>query len=111
MTKSKSQGFSLLELMVSIAVLVTICGALFSALFAYQKTYASEMLKADMRLGVQGAAETLAQEIGQAGAVPPTTTTLTGSITASALAQSASVISTANMFARSEERRVGNECG
>src|SRR5438067_3110227 len=77
MTKSKSQGFSLLELMVSIAVLVTICGALFSALFAYQKTYASEMLKADMRLGVQGAAETLAQEIGQAGAVPPTTTTLT----------------------------------
>ena len=83
----------------SIAVLVTICGALFSALFAYQKTYASEMLKADMRLGVQGAAETLAQEIGQAGAVPPTTTTLTGSITASALAQSASVISTANMFA------------
>lgn len=89
----------MLELMVSLALLATICGMLFSALFAYQKTYASEMLKADMRYGVAGAAESMAQEIGQAGTVPPTTTALAGAILPSPLAQTIGVGSTANMFA------------
>lgn len=98
MHTKKIRGFTMLELMVSLAVLTVICGAIFSALFAYQKTYASEMLKSDMRQGVEGAAESIAQEIGQAGAVPQTTTTLTGAVAPSVLAQGVSVGSTAKMF-------------
>ena len=98
MIHKKTRGFTLLELMVSLAVLTVICGAIFSALFAYQKTYTSEMLKADMRQGVEGAAESMAQEIAQAGALPQTTTTLNGNVASSVLPQGVSVGSTANMF-------------
>jgi len=52
------------------AILLVVAGGIFSSLNYYQKSYDSTMLKADMHAGVRGAAELMAQEIGQAGTVP-----------------------------------------
>lgn len=60
-------GFSLLELMVSIAILLVITGATFSVMSSYQKSYGTTQLKADMYMNLRGVSELMAQEIGQAG--------------------------------------------
>lgn len=65
----RSRGFSLLELMVSMAVLLIVAGAVFSGLIYYQKVYASEQLKADLHASFRGPVELLTQEIGQAGSL------------------------------------------
>ncbi len=102
MTPKGMRGFSFLELMVSMAVLLIVAGAIFGALNGYQRSYGSTMLKADMHAGVRGAAELLAQEIGQAGAVPSgpaaAPTTLTAAVNASVLAQTVNVASSASIF-------------
>lgn len=63
------------------------------------KTHVSTMPKADMRETVRGIAETMAQEIGRAGVVPVTSTTLATRVTGSPLPQTVTVGSTSNMFA------------
>ncbi len=98
MSPKRARGFSLLELLVSMTILLVVAGGIFSALNYYQKSYGSTMLKADMHAGVRGAAELMAQEIGQAGTVPSTSTTLSGSVTASALEQTVNIGSSANTF-------------
>ncbi|MHB8652610.1 MAG: PilW family protein [Terriglobia bacterium] len=60
-------GFSLLELMVSIAILLVITGATFSVMSSYQKNYSTTQLQADMYMNLRGVSELMAQEIGQAG--------------------------------------------
>jgi hypothetical protein len=92
------RGFSLLELLVSTAALLVVAGGIFNALNFYQRSYGSTMLKADMHAGVRGAAELMAQEIGQAGAVPSTSTTLSANVVASALAQTVNVGSSLGIF-------------
>lgn len=98
MSPKRVKGFSLLELLVSMAILLVVAGGIFGALNYYQKSYGSTMLKADMHAGVRGAAELMAQEIGQAGTVPSSSTTLSGNVIASALAQTVNVGSSANIF-------------
>src|SRR5579859_7838580 len=63
----RGDGFSLLELMVSIAILLVITGATFSVMSSYQKSYGTTQLKADMYMNLRGVSELMAQEIGQAG--------------------------------------------
>jgi hypothetical protein len=79
-------------------ILLVVAGGIFSTLNYYQKSYGSTMLKADMHAGVRGAAELMAQEIGQAGTVPSASTTLSGNVTASALEQTVNIASSANFF-------------
>ena len=98
MAPKRVRGFSLLELLVSMAILLVVAGGIFSTLNYYQKSYDSTMLKADMHAGVRGAAELMAQEIGQAGTVPASSTTLSGNVTASSLAQTVNIGSSANIF-------------
>src|SRR5437667_223147 len=62
-------GFSLLELMASVSIMMVIMGAIFSMIDYYQKAYGRNQLKADMYENVRGVAELMAQEIGQAGLV------------------------------------------
>jgi prepilin-type N-terminal cleavage/methylation domain-containing protein len=95
-------GFSLVEMMVSIAILLVVGAIAFSFLSQYQNYYQSSALKADMHSGLRATTVLLEQEIGQAGLVSlgakcspgmpmPTTTgcptlaaaiTTTGSVTA-----------------------------
>jgi prepilin-type N-terminal cleavage/methylation domain-containing protein len=70
MPQARSAGFSLLEMMISVAVLFVIAGGAFSAMVYSQKSYQGTSQRVYMHAGVRGAAELMAQEIGQAGAGP-----------------------------------------
>jgi hypothetical protein len=63
-----------------------------------QKSYFATMPKAEIDETIRGIADTMAQEIGQAGVVPSTSTTLPSNITASPQPQTVTVDSTSNMF-------------
>jgi Tfp pilus assembly protein PilW len=91
-------GFSLVELMASMAVLLVISGGMVSAISMSQQTYARTEMKSDMYENVRGVAELMAQEIGQAGLVslPPTTPTLSAAVAAGASA--ATVSSTTSLY-------------
>jgi prepilin-type N-terminal cleavage/methylation domain-containing protein len=106
----KSAGFSMLELLVSLAILLVVGAVAFSFLMQYQNYYQSTALKADMHSGLRAATTLLQQEIGQAGlvsltatcsaAIPATSTsgcpTLTAAVTPGAT--SATLSSTAGIF-------------
>src|SRR5258705_3818383 len=55
------EGFSLLEMMVSIALIMEILGGVFFAISSSQQSYARTELKSDMYGNVPGAAELMAQ--------------------------------------------------
>jgi prepilin-type N-terminal cleavage/methylation domain-containing protein len=95
-----ADGFSLLELMISIAILLVIMGGAGSLFVTEQKISGTEQLKADMYLGIRAAAELMAQEIGQAGLVslPTPLPTLAAGVTASSTAQAVTVSSVTSMF-------------
>lgn len=94
----RSQGFSLVELLVSIAVLTVVMGTAFGALNGFSRSYGSTMLKADMDSGARSAAESLTQEVAQAGSVPANPTQLAGAVVPSAVAQPVNISSTTGMF-------------
>jgi len=75
-----------------------ISGGIFSALSSSQQSYARTELKSDMYENVRGAAELMAQEIGQAGLVSLPASTLSAVVSANAIAQTVNVSSTASMF-------------
>jgi len=95
-------GFSLLELTVSIAVLLIISGATFSALNFSQKAYASQQLQADVHAGLRGTFALLAQEVGQAGSLNFIPQTLSAAVTGGTVAQTVQLSSTANIFVGEE---------
>jgi prepilin-type N-terminal cleavage/methylation domain-containing protein len=92
-------GFSLLELMVSMAVLVVIAGGVISLISYNENIYARTEQQSDMYENVRAVAELMAQEVGQAGFVDlPAGATLSGAVTASASAQTVAVSSTTSMY-------------
>ncbi len=62
-------GFSLLELMVAMAVMLVISGAAVTALLKMSTTQATIWNRTQMHSGIRGATEVLQQEVGQAGRV------------------------------------------
>jgi type II secretory pathway pseudopilin PulG len=91
-------GFTLLELVVSMAFLSVILGGVVSAISVSSQTYGRTELKSDMYENVRGVAELMAQEIGQAGLLSLPASTLAASVSASGTAQSVNVSSTTSMF-------------
>jgi prepilin-type N-terminal cleavage/methylation domain-containing protein len=73
--ENKSRGFSLIEVMISLLVLLVVAGAAFYALAYYQRNYGSSRLRAVMHEGMRGAVELISQEVGQAGLLDFQTTT------------------------------------
>ena len=63
------KGFSLLELMVSTAVMLVVAGGAFGALNYYQKTYQHTEISADMHDNLRSAIDLIIQEVGQAGSL------------------------------------------
>jgi prepilin-type N-terminal cleavage/methylation domain-containing protein len=96
--KKKSRGFSLLEVMISLLVLLVVSGAAFRALAYYQRSYGSSRMKAVMHEGVRGAVELISQEVGQAGLLDFTTQTTSTAINASLVAQPVGVTSVNSIF-------------
>jgi len=101
-SRKACQGFSLFELIVSMAILLVISGGIFSAISSSQQSYARTELKSDMYENVRGVAELMAQEIGQAGLVNLPATTLGAALNANITAQTVNVSSTASMFANEQ---------
>jgi prepilin-type N-terminal cleavage/methylation domain-containing protein len=75
--RRSDRGFSLVELMVAMGIMLVVSGGAFTLLSAYQRAYTSNVLRADLHAGLRTATQILAQEIGQAGLLsyPGTTTT------------------------------------
>lgn len=96
--RTENSGFTLLEMMVSIGVMLIVSGAAFVAINQSQKVYGSQELQADMHAGLRSAFELLGQEIGQAGSLNLTPTTLAAAVTQNAAAQTVTVASSANIF-------------
>ena len=95
-----SSGFSLLETLASLAILMIIVGAIISVISFYQKTYGTTQLKSDLYENVRGVIELLTQEISQGGLVslPSPSPTLAAGVSPSAAAQMVGVSSTGSMF-------------
>jgi len=91
-------GFSMLELLVSLTVMLVVAGAALTVLSYAQKMYSSQQMQADMHGGLRGAFELMTQEIGQAGALSSATYTLTPAITSGASAQNVPISSTTGIF-------------
>jgi prepilin-type N-terminal cleavage/methylation domain-containing protein len=89
-------GFSLVELLVCVAVLSVIMGGVVSAISFSEQTYARTELQSDMYENVRGAAELIEQEVGQAGLVSLPATTLTAPVAIGAT--TATVSSTTSMY-------------
>jgi prepilin-type N-terminal cleavage/methylation domain-containing protein len=103
---STCRGFSLPELLVSMAVLLVVAGAVISIISENEKTYGRTAQQSDMYENVRAVAELMAQEVGQAGFVDlpgggTSGATLSAGVTKSATAQTVAVSSTTSMYAGS----------
>ena len=96
--RERDDGFSLLEMLVSLTVMLVIAGAALSALSYSQRVYTTQQFQADMHAGLRGAFELMTQEIGRAGALNFTPQTLTPTITGGTSAQNVPISSVANLF-------------
>ena|SRR5271165_2038414 len=95
---AKCAGYSLIELMTSMAILLLVSGGVLSLINFYQQSYVRTEVHSDMYENVRGVAELMTQEIGQAGLVSLPATTLTAAVSSSASAQAVAVSQTASMF-------------
>ncbi|HEX4785161.1 MAG TPA: prepilin-type N-terminal cleavage/methylation domain-containing protein [Candidatus Sulfotelmatobacter sp.] len=103
-TIERNKGFSLLELMVAIAILLTVSGAALYGLAFFQTNYSSTSLRQNLHASMRSATELLEQEVGQAGlltglpGVSTITITAPATVSASAAPQIVTLSSTTNMF-------------
>jgi prepilin-type N-terminal cleavage/methylation domain-containing protein len=99
-TPYADQAFSLIELLVSVALLLVISSAIFALIANHQKIFGTTQLKADMYSSMRGATELMAQEIGQAGllSLPSPSPTLGVAVTGDGASHTVSVSSVTSMF-------------
>src|SRR5690348_15401338 len=75
------RGFTLGEMMIAMALMLIICGAITGALIQMTNTQRTIFNRTEMHSGVRGATELLQQEVGQAGRISlPTAVTLTSGV-------------------------------
>jgi len=102
MKRKRQSGFTLIEMLVALAIFLVVSGIVMSGMVQMTKTQGTVANRTEMHTSVRSATELLQQEIGQAGrislpvAVMPVT--ITGPIAASASSQTVSISSTFNMF-------------
>lgn len=91
-------GFSLLEMMISLVILIGVTGVVMSGLLQTTNTEGTVQNRTEMHASVRSASELMQQEIGQAGRIAlPSPVTLQSAITAAGMA-TPSVSSAAGMF-------------
>jgi len=97
-TSPADQGFTLIETMVALSVLLIVMGAVMSNLIQFAQTQSLVWNRANMHGGVRSATELLQQEVGQAGSASLAPGTKMTSAVTAAGSQTVAVTSTANMF-------------
>ncbi len=81
--RSDQFGFSLLEVMVAMAILLVVAGSVISALLHMTKVEGTVTSQTELHTSVRNATELLTQEVGQAGRVSvPQSITLAGNVLA-----------------------------
>jgi prepilin-type N-terminal cleavage/methylation domain-containing protein len=81
--RTSQNGFSLAELMISMAIMLMIAGAATTALLKMTNAQATIWNRTQMHSGIRGATEVLQQEVGQAGRITiPNSVKLQGAVTA-----------------------------
>src|SRR5438128_8262695 len=86
-TTRRENGFSLIELLVSLAILMIVTGTVMSGVMNLTKTSGTISNRTEMHAGVRNATELLQQEVGQAGRVVlPAPATLAAAVAAGAAA-------------------------
>jgi prepilin-type N-terminal cleavage/methylation domain-containing protein len=94
---SGDAGFTLIELMVAMLVLMVVSGTVIKGVLDMSNTHNTIMNRTDMHAGVRNATQLLSQEVGQAGRISlPGAVTLTAATAVGAT--TATVSSTAEMF-------------
>ena len=93
-----SGGYSLVELMVAMAVMTLISSGVFLMMSVYQRSHTSNMLRAGLHAELRNTIDLLAQEVSQAGLLNFTPTTTTAAVTGSGSSQTVNVASAAWMF-------------
>lgn len=68
--RTSQSGFTLVELLISVALLVVLTGAILGGLGGVQKNYRGDEIRASLNQQVRATMEIISQEIGQAG-LPP----------------------------------------
>jgi len=79
-----TEGFTLLEALVSIAILAVVLGPIFFFLLQIQRRFQANSVGAESNQGARAAMQAMAQEIGQAGFNPQFTASTTSSATVAA---------------------------
>jgi prepilin-type N-terminal cleavage/methylation domain-containing protein len=95
---TKRGGFTLLEMLVSIAVLMVVMGGMVGMISGSVQASTRTGQQADMYENVRGVAELMTQEIGQAGLLSLPASSLGSAVSASSTAQTVTVSSTTSMF-------------
>jgi type II secretory pathway pseudopilin PulG len=92
-------GFSLLETLVSLVILLAVITVVMSGIAQLTATQGTISNRTEMHEGVRSATELLQQEVGQAGRISlPATVTLSAAATASSSAESVAVTSSTGMY-------------
>jgi len=100
--KPASAGFSLLEMMISMVILLGVTGVVMSGLLQTTKTETTVQNRTEMHASVRSATELMQQEIGQAGRVsmpPVANIQMTTAVTAGPATPTLTAGATAGMFA------------
>src|SRR5437868_13384287 len=77
----RNQGFSLIEVLISLAIMLIVSGSAFALLSYYQKSYISMEQRTDVHSGIRAAMALMTQEISQAGSLGGVTKTLHDAVT------------------------------
>jgi len=99
--KPASAGFSLLEMMISMVILLGVTGVVMSGLLQTTKTETTVQNRTEMHASVRSATELMQQEIGQAGRVsmpPVANIQMTTAVTAGSATPTLTTGATAGMF-------------
>ena len=99
--KPASAGFSLLEMMISMVILLGVTGVVMSGLLQTTKTETTVQNRTEMHASVRSATELMQQEIGQAGRVsmpPVANIQMTTAVTAGLATPTLTTGATAGMF-------------
>jgi prepilin-type N-terminal cleavage/methylation domain-containing protein len=94
---SADEGFTLIELMISILILMVVSGVVLQGMLGLGRINDIVANRTEMHSGVRNATEVLQQEVGQAGRIALANTTLVDAV-AGPGAQTVEVSSTATMF-------------